>query len=325
MSGAQLINEEVSKMANKKCISIVTPCHDEEDNVGELARRVKGILDGLGKYDYEHIFIDNASCDKTVDILKGLAQNDPKIKIIINARNFGAVRSLYHGLIQASGDAAILIYSDLQDPPELIAEFIKEWERGANVVKGIKVSSEEQFLMYSIRSLYYFIVDKLSDVRLELHFTGFGLYDKKVIEALRAIDDPYPDLRGIIAEVGFKSAVVHYRQKCRKRGKSKMNFYGLYDYAMLGITSCCASPLRIASMFGFVGSFFSLLAGVGSLAAMFFLGPRFSVVSSFVAIAIFFLFFIGLFCMGVLCEYIGFMHVRILNRPRVIEKGRVNF
>ena len=312
-------------MIDRKLISVVTPCYNEEGNVKELYERVKKVFDGIGKYDHEHIFIDNASGDKTLSILKGLAKNDAALKIIVNTRNFGAVRSTYHGLIQASGDAAVLLFADLQDPPEAIADFIIKWEEGHKVVKGIKVLSKENFMMYGIRSFYYFFVDKLSDVRLDHHFTGFGLYDKQVINALRDIDDPYPYLRGIIPELGFESVAVNYTQERRKRGKSANNFYDLYDTAMLGFTSHSKVPLRMATMMGFVMSFLSFLAGAGYLVAKLLFWPRFPTGYAPIIISIFFLFSVLLFFIGILGEYIGLMHMRILNRPRVIEKERVNF
>ena len=312
-------------MSDKKLISIVTPCYNEGGNVKELYERVKKVFDGLGKYDREHIFIDNASGDKTVSILKGLAVNDPALKIIVNTRNFGAVRSMYHGLIQASGDAAVLIFADLQDPPEAIADFIIKWEEGYKVVKGIKVFSKENFIMYGIRSCYYFLLDKLSDVRLDHHFTGFGLYDKQVINALRDIDDPYPYLRGIIPELGFESVAVNYTQERRKRGRSTNSFYDLYDTAMLGFTSHSKVPLRIATMLGFTMSFLSFLSGLAFLAAKLIFWQRFPTGYAPTIISIFFLFSVLLFFIGILGEYIGLMHMRILNRPRVMEKERVNF
>ena len=312
-------------MANTKLISIVTPCYNEEGNVKEVYERVKKVFDCLGNYDREHIFIDNASSDKTVNILRGIARNDPKIKIIINTRNFGTVRSIYHGLIQASGDAAILLFADLQDPPEIITDFIKRWEEGHKVIKGIKVLSMENFIMYSFRSFYYFLVNKLSDVKLDYHFTGFGLYDKKVIEVLRTIDDPYPYLRGIVPELGFESVAVNYTQERRKIGKSANNFYELYDTAMLGFTSHSKVPLRLATMLGLAMSFLSFLAGLGYLIAKLLFWPRFPIGVAPVIISIFFLFSVLLFFIGILGEYIGLMHMRILNRPRVIEKERVNF
>ena len=309
----------------KKLISIVTPCYNEEGNVKELYEQVKKVFDGLGKYDREHIFIDNASGDKTVSILKGLAVNDPALKIIVNTRNFGAVRSIYHSLIQASGDAAILIFADLQDPPSLIPEFIRKWEEGHKVVKGIKNVSKESPVMYAIRSLYYYLADKLSDIRLDHHFSGFGLYDKTVIELLRAIDDPYPNLRGIISEIGYESASVNYTQERRKKGKTSNSFYDLYDTAMLGFTSHSKVPLRIATMLGFTMSFLSFLSGLAFLAAKLIFWQRFPTGYAPIIISIFFLFSVLLFFIGILGEYIGLMHMRILNRPRVIEKERVNF
>ncbi|NCS22935.1 MAG: glycosyltransferase family 2 protein [Microcystis aeruginosa G11-06] len=219
---------------SKKSISIVTPCYNEQDNVELIYTQVKEIFDGLENYEYEHIFIDNDSQDKTLSLLENMARKNLRVKIIVNARTFGFVRSLYHGLLQGTGDAVVLIFADLQDTPALIIDFLQRWEQGYQVVKGIKISSQENPLVYSIRRLYYYLVSVLAEeVELTSNFTGFGLYDKQVIEALRLIDDPYPYLKGLISEVGFKSAKIEYHQKVRKRGKSSFNFYRMYDLAML--------------------------------------------------------------------------------------------
>ena len=231
-------------MADKKLISVFTNCYNEAGNVEELYRQVKDVFNGLSNYDYEHIFIDNASTDRTVSILKDIASKDHKVKIIVNNRNFGVIRSGYYGLTQAHGDAVIVIVADLQDPPSLIPEFIKKWEEGHKIVKAVKTISKENPFMYAVRSFYYYLVGKLSDVRLDSHFTGFGLYDRQVVEALRAINDPYPYLRGLISELGFESVKIDYAQEKRKSGRSSYNFYELYDTAMLGITSHSRVPLR---------------------------------------------------------------------------------
>lgn len=303
----------------------MTPCYNEEGNVGEICNRVKLVFDKLGRYDYEHIFIDNASTDKTVSILKEIAAKDHRVKIIVNNRNFGIIRSGYYGLTQARGDAVIAIVADLQDPPDLIPEFIKKWEEGHKIVKAIKTLSKENPFMYGIRSFYYYLVGKLSDVHLDRHFTGFGLYDKQVIDALRAVDDPYPYVRGLISELGFESVKINYTQEKRKIGKSSYNFYELYDTAMLGLTSHSKVPLRIATIIGFAMSLASFLAGLGYLAAKLLFWSRFPAGYAPVIISLFFLFSVLLFFIGVLGEYIGLMHMRILNRPRVIEKERINF
>ena len=309
-----------------KKISVVTPCYNEEGNIEEIYLQVKQIFADLEKYDYEHLFIDNASQDKTVDILKGIATKDSNVKIIVNARNFGAIRSIYYGIIQPDADAVVLIFADLQDPPDLIVDFIKKWEEGYHIVKGIKTSSEENFLLYGIRSFYYFLVTQLSDIKPTAHFTGFGLYDKKVVEVLKKIDDPYPYLRGIISEIGFDSAEIEYKQRQRKKGKSSYrNFYRLYDAAMLGITSHSSVPLRIATFLGFALSLLSLLVALGYLIAKLLFWDYFPLGTAPVTVGLFLLASVQLFFIGIIGEYIGLMHMRILKRPLVVERERINF
>src|SRR5258708_27846306 len=215
-----------------KTISIVTPCFNEEENIQELYRRIRETM-ADGKYAYEHIFIDNASTDHTVDQLREITKADPHVKVIINTRNFGHIRSPYYGLLQASGDAAIILASDMQDPPEKIPEFICKWEEGFKVVVGVKTASAEPGLFYLLRSIYYRVLRRLSDVRLIDNFTGFGLYDKKVLETLRQFNDPYPYFRGLIADIGFEIAEIPFIQPRRARGITKNNFYTLYDMPML--------------------------------------------------------------------------------------------
>ena len=313
-------------MTAKKLISIVTPCYNEEANVEELYRRVKEVFSKLEKYEYEHIFIDNSSTDGTVGVLKDIAKVDHRVRIIVNTRNFGGIRSSQYGLLQSRGDAVVLIWADLQGPPSLIPDFIRKWEDGYKVVKGIKTSSEEGFLLFSIRGLYYRLANKLSDVELDIHFDGFGLYDKKVIEILRTIDDPYPYFRGLVAELGFESASVEYKQALRKRGTSSYrSFYRLYDCAILGITSHSRVPLRLAIMFGFVMSFMTFLIAVSSLILKLIFWNYFPVGIAAIIVGVFSVFSIQLFFIGILGEYVGLMHMRILKRPLVIEKERINF
>ena len=279
----------------------------------------------MPEYDYEHIFVDNDSTDQTVKVLKNIALKEPRVKIIVNARNFGAIRSTYYGLLQAYGDAVVLQFSDLQDPPALISDFIREWEKGYKVVKGIKTSSEESSLFYLIRTLYYFFIAKVAEVKLTGHFTGFGLYDQEVIEILRKLDDPYPYLRGIISELGIKSSEVSYRQKQRKRGISSNNIYRLYDYAMLGITSHSKVPLRLATMLGFALSLLSLLVALGYLIAKLLFWDYFPLGTAPIMVGLFLLASVQLFFIGIIGEYIGLMHMRILKRPLVVERERINF
>jgi polyisoprenyl-phosphate glycosyltransferase len=307
-----------------KKISIVTPCFNEEDNVLELYNRIKQVMKGLA-YDYEYIFIDNASTDHTVETLRTLAAQDKRVKVIINTRNFGHVRSPYHALLQTSGDAVIGMASDLQDPPEKIPEFIHKWEEGYKVVIGVKTSSQESSLLYLIRSMYYRVLRSLSDVRLIDNFTGFGLYDRKVVEILREFHDPYPYFRGLIADIGFDIAKIEFDQPRRKRGISKNNFYTLYDLAMLGVVSYTKVPLRLAAMFGFFSGAMSFLVGLVYLIYKLIDWKNFSLGLAPVIIGLFFLGSVQLFFLGIVGEYIGQIYTLSVRRPLVIEKERINF
>ena len=306
-------------------ISIVTPCFNEEENVLELFQRVKKIFDDLPIYTYEHIFIDNASTDKTVDILKKIANDNPQVKIIVNTRNFGQIRSPIHATFQAKGDAVIGIVADFQDPPELIPKYIKKWEEGYKIVIGVKAKTEESFLFSTIRKTYYRVIGKLSDTEMVQNFTGSGLYDRKVIEIIKKIDDPYPYFRGLICDIGFERAVILYNQPVRKRGITKNNFYTLYDLAMLGITNHSKVPLRLATMTGFAASILSLLFALGYFIYKLIFWKNFSVGIAPLVIGLFFFSAVQLFFIGIIGEYIGSIHTQVLKRPMVIEKERINF
>jgi len=311
----------------KKLISIVTPCYNEEANVEELYKQVKAIFEKLDLYSYEHIFIDNSSKDNTVQILKKIAAQDKNVKVIVNARNFGQIRSPQHGMLQSSGDAVILMASDFQDPPALIPDFLKKWEEGYKIVIGVKSQSEETPLMFFLRKIYYFLVSKLSDsnVKLIKNYTGFGLYDRQIIEIIRNINDPLPYLRGLICEIGFEKAIVKFTQPTRKRGISTNNFYTLYDYGMLGITSYSKVPLRIAAMLGFGLSIISILVAFGYFVAKLLYWQNFSMGIAPIIISLFFFSSVQLFFTGVLGEYIGAIYTKIEKRPLVVEKERINF
>lgn len=306
-------------------ISIVTPCFNEEDNVQEVYRRVKEIFSSLGGYQYEHIFIDNASTDKTVEILKTIASDDRNVKIIVNSRNFGYIRSPYYGLLQAHGDAVIYLVSDLQDPPEMVRDFIRKWEAGYKIVLGVKTRSEESAVMFAIRKMFYSFIGRVSEIKLTKNNTGFGLYDKRIIEILREINDPYPYFRGLISEIGFDNAIVEYTQPERKRGITKSNFYKLYDLAMLGITNHSKVPLRLATMLGFLLSALSLLVAMGYFIAKLVLWNWFSMGMAPLVIGLFFFASVQLFFIGIIGEYVGSIHTQVLKRPLVIERERVNF
>ncbi len=308
-----------------KLISIVTACYNEEENVEELYNQVKKVFSELPNYRYEHIFIDNASHDRTVEILSNIASRDKNIKVIVNARNFGHIRSPFHGLLQAEGDAVISIVADLQDPPEMIKIFIKKWEEGNKVVVGVKPESKESSFMFAIRRAYYSFISRIADVKLIKNFTGFGLYDKKVIKILRTIEDPYPYFRGLIAEIGFKMTEIPYEQPARHRGITKNNFYSLYDMAMLGITSHSKVPLRLATIVGFFLGIVSFLISLSYLIAKLIFWDEFDAGMAPVLIGLFFFSSVQLFFIGLLGEYIASIHTRVMRRPLVVEKERINF
>jgi len=313
------------EMRPTRFVSVVTGCYNEEENVRELYQKVKEIFDHLNGYSYEHIFIDNASKDGTVSILKEIGRRDRNVKIIVNTRNYGHIRSPYHALFQAKGDAVIGMAADLQDPPEMIEEFIKKWEDGYKIVIGVKSKSEESSVFFTIRGMYYYLIGKLADLELSSNFTGFGLYDRAVIEILRQIDDPYPYFRGLICEVGFERAEIEYTQTKRKRGITKNNFYTLYDLAMLGITNHSKVPLRLATMTGFAVAILSLLVALGYFAYKLIFWDNFSVGMAPLVIGLFFFSSVQLFFIGIIGEYIGAIHTQVLKRPLVIEKERINF
>lgn len=312
-------------MSTPRLISVVTPCFNEEENVRELVGRVAEIFARLPQYQYEHIFIDNASTDRTVEILKGIAAADKRVKIIVNVRNFGQIRSPFNGYMQARGAAVIALVCDLQDPPELISTFIKRWEEGYKIVIGVKAGSEESPLMYGVRKLFYTVIGCLSEVELVKNFTGFGLYDRDVLEILRRMNDPYPYLRGLICEIGYPRAEIPYIQPERKRGTTKNNFLTLYDMAMLGITNHSKLPLRLASFVGFIFAFLSFLVAVGYFAYKLLFWKSFSVGQAPLIIGIFFFSSVQLIFLGIIGEYVGAIHTQVQHRPLVVEKERVNF
>jgi glycosyltransferase involved in cell wall biosynthesis len=308
-----------------KKISIVTPCYNEEENIEEVYRQVKAVFTHLHAYRYEHIFIDNASTDRTVIILKDIAQQDQSVKVIVNARNFGHIRSPFYGLLQAYGDAVILLAADLQDPVSLIPEFLSKWENGNKIVVGVKQQSHESPLFFAVRKMYYNLVTKLSETPLVKNFTGFGLYDCSVIDILRDIGDPYPYFRGLICDIGFQRAEIPYVQPARERGFTKNNLYTLYDIAMLGLTNHSKVPLRVAVLLGFFVALSSLVTALIYLVYKLIFWNQFNVGLAPIVIGMFFLAAVQLVFIGIVGEYVGAIHTQVLKRPLVVEKERINF
>ena len=309
-----------------KLISIVTPCYNEAGNVSELACRVRKVMTvNLSEYAYEHIFIDNASTDGTLAELRNLANDDKNVKIIINSRNFGHIRSPVHGLLQAKGDAILLVVADLQDPPEMIPDFVKKWEEGHDIVLAIKTDSEEHRLMFKVREIYYGILSKLSEVQIFKNCTGFGLYDKKVMVALRSMKDPYPFFRGMIAEIGFKVFKLNYSQPIRARGVTTNNFYSLYDIGILGLINNSKVLLRLSIFIGCIVGVLSIIAGIFYLVIKLMYWDSLSLGVAPILIGGSLMFSMLLFFIGILGEYTGQIYTQTLNRPLVFEQERINF
>jgi glycosyltransferase involved in cell wall biosynthesis len=310
---------------DKKIITIVTPTFNEIDNIEELLKRVKISVSHLDQYSFEFLVIDNCSKDGTQEKLRELARQDTRIKVILNARNFGHIRSPYYGILQSRGVATIYLASDLQDPPEMIPEFITQWEKGYKLVMAVKPVSKNNLLMHLLRRAYYRCIDKISDVEIIKDSTGFGLYDAEVLDKLRGINDPYPFLRGLICELGYEVKTIQFEQPRRLRGITKNNFYTLFDIAMLGIVSHSKVPIRIAALAGFLLGFLSILMAFIYLILKLLFWNSFPLGSAPIAIGLFFLCGVQLFFIGVLGEYIGSVHTYVQKRPVVVERERINF
>jgi glycosyltransferase involved in cell wall biosynthesis len=308
-----------------KKISIMTPCYNEELNIENIYNEVKFQMSKFPEYNYEHIFIDNCSTDNTSIILKNFAIKDKNLKIIINSKNFGHIKSPYHAFLQCHGDAVIAIVSDLQEPPELIPEFIRKWKEGYKIIIAIKTKSNENKLMYFLRGVYYNLIQKISESNQIKNFTGFGMYDKSFLDELRKLDEPYPYFRGLVTELGFDIIEISYTQLARKHGKTSNNFYTLYDNAMLGFVSYSKLPLRLASFIGFFVSFLSFIVAIVYLFFKLLNWSAFQLGLAPLVIGIFFLGGIQLFFLGVIGEYISAIFTQVKKRPLVIEKERINF
>ena len=308
-----------------KLVSIVTPCYNEEANVEALVVRIRAIMQALPRYRYEHLFIDNASTDQTVEIVKRLAGEDPRVRLIVNARNFGHVRSPIHALFQARGEAVIGIAADFQDPPELIPKLLAGWEEGNSMVLAIKRSSEENSSVFWLRRCYYRLVIRVSAVEPLENYTGFGLYDRRVIEIVKSFDDPYPYFRGMIAEIGLPHKKIYYDQPKRRRGVTKNNWYTLYDLGMLGLINHSKVPLRLMVFAGFAGSVVAFLVATLYTFYKLLYWTSFSLGIAPLVIGNFFIFSVQLLFLGVIGEYVGAIHTQVQKRPLVIERERVNF
>ncbi len=309
----------------KKLISIVTPTYNENLNLDAIYQSIKRVMSELPDYDYEHLFIDNASTDGTQIALRKLSESDKRVKVILNTRNFGHIRSPYHGLLQSRGDAAIIVAADLQDPPETIKQFVKYWELGFKIVVGIKANSDENPLMFRARKLYYKVLNRMTETPLIENYMGFGLYDKVILTGLRNMDEPYPYLRGLISELGYDVARVPYAKPKRINGKSHNNLYVLFDIVMLGFTNNTKIPLRLATMLGFGVSLVSFIVGLIYLIYKLLNWQNFEVGLAPIVIGMSFLGGVQLLFLGIIGEYVGQIYTQVLHRPLVIEKERINF
>lgn len=309
-----------------KKISVMIPCYNEEENVEPISKAIIDVFKTqLPNYDYEILFIDNDSQDKTREILRRMCEEDKHIKAIFNAKNFGQFNSPYYGMLQTTGDCTISMVCDFQDPVEMIPKYVAEWEKGYKIVIGIKTSSKENKLLYWFRSLYYKFIKKFSEVDQIEHFTGSGLYDKEFINVLRELKDPTPFLRGIVAELGYKRKEIEYEQPKRRAGKTSNNFLRLYDAAMLSITSYTKIGLRLCSFIGIIIGGISFIIGLVYLIMKLTHWNQFAVGMAPMLIGVFFLGAVQLFFIGLIGEYIMSINVRVMNRPLVIEEERINF
>lgn len=309
-----------------KKVSVLIPCYNEEDNVVPMSEAIVNLFENqISNYDYELVFIDNASQDNTKKLLRDICSKNTKIKAIFNAKNFGQFNSPYYGILQTTGDCTISMVCDFQDPVDLIPQYLREWENGYKIVIGIKTSSKENPIMYHLRGMYYKFIKKFSNVEQIEHFTGSGLYDREFVEVLRNLNDPTPFLRGIVAELGYKRKEISYEQPQRRAGKTHNNFYSLYDAAMLSITCYTKIGLRLCTFLGMMCGAFSAIIGLVYLVWKLICWDNFAAGMAPILIGIFFLGAIQLFFIGFIGEYVLSINQRVMNRPLVIEEERVNF
>lgn len=305
-------------------ISIVTPTYNEEENIEKLCLEIRSEIKKI-EIEYEHIVIDNSSTDKTVEILRKICKDDKNVKVIINSKNFGHIRSPYYGLLQSSGDACILMASDFQDPVDMIPKYIDEWKKGSKIVLGKKITSEENSFIFFIRNFFYKFLNKISETNLTENTTGSGIFDKSIVDQLKKINDPYPYLRGLINEIGEKINLVEFNQPNRMAGKTKNNFFTLYDIGMLGVIKHSRAPIRFVTFLGFLFSLFSILTAIVYFIYKLFFWNSFELGIAPLIIGIFGFASIQILLLGIIGEYVGILLIHQRNMPLVIEKERINF
>lgn len=308
-----------------KKISLFTPCYNEEKNVRQLYEKVTEVMQQLPQYEYEYVLIDNRSTDNTRAILREIAEQDKRVKVIMNVKNFGPSRSGSYGFFQTSGDASICFACDFQDPPELIPEFIKKWEEGYKVVWGKKKGSEENKMMYLVRRLYYKIIKSMAESEQYEDVTGFGLYDKQVMDLMRKCNDPTPNFRNLIADFGYEVGMVEYHQPARRAGKSSYNFFRYFNTAMTSMITTSKLPLRIATTVGLMIAMMSFAVGLVYLVLKLMFWNSFNIGLAPLVIGMFFLGAVQIIFIGIVGEYVGEILTRLMDRPRVVESERINF
>lgn len=309
-----------------KKISVTIPSYNEEKSIRQMYDRLTNVFsEQLPQYDYEIIFVDDYSSDNTREEIRKVCAEDKHVKAVFNARNFGFNRNVFECLLYGDGDATFMLFGDLQDPPEMLPQFVAEWEAGHKVVVGQKTHSAESKLMYGLRSLYYGVIGKLSDSKQIQHFNGYGLYDKAFIDVMRQIDDPNPYLKGLVSEFGMDVKVIQYEQAESLRGKSGFNFMKYYDIAMLGITSYTKILMRIATFLGAALGIFSVLLAIFVLISKLLNWNAYPYGSATILIGVFFIGAVQLFFMGILGEYILSINTRSMRRPRVVIGEKINF
>ncbi len=310
---------------SRKKISVATGCYNEVGNIRELYDRIRAVFARHPELDWEIVIADNCSTDGTRDLLETIAKEDSRFKVILNAGNFGHIRSPFHAVLNTSGDAVVILVSDLQEPPELIDEFLKKWNEGYRVVCGVRSGAKESFCLAFARSLYYRLLDRCSGSTIIRDFTGFGLYDRCVIDAMRQFHEPYPYLRGLLSEVGFQRTSIPFHQNARKSGKTKNNWFTLYDMAMTGFVNHTKLPLRFAVFFGFLIAILSFLVAMVYFVQKLIFWDTFSFGMAPVMIGMFFIGAVQLIFIGIIGEYVGAIWTQVKNKPLVIEEKRINF
>jgi glycosyltransferase involved in cell wall biosynthesis len=317
---------ETAAMRARKVISILTPCYNEEPGIAECHRQVREMFEAsLAGYDYEHVFIDNCSEDGTVNVLRAIAATDPRVKVIVNSRNFGAAHSSFHGLLETRGDAVIPVLADLQTPVQVLPELVAKWEQGCSMVLAVRTKSSDRWFMRQCRRIFYRIMTRFSGVQQIPNFIGFGLYDASVVRVLRELDEPDPYFRGMVFEIGYEKAFVEYEQPPRRHGKSSYTMLSLVDYAFLGLTSYSKIPLRIMTILGLTLSALSMLVAVSYLIIKLVRWDTFELGLAPLLIGTFFFASVQLLFIGLLGEYVGAIYAQVKKRPLVIEKERINF